>query len=209
MHLLSSSAAGAPYHRGVADIEQLRRRLGAHLAADPAWAAPPPGQTPAAVLVPIVPAPGGCYLLLTRRTDGLTNHRGEIAFPGGRLEPGETPSAAALREAHEELGIDPGEVDLIGGLPGVGTNLSRFWIMPWVGVLPPDSRARVVPNPAEVADLLDVSLDALAAPGCRRDQRFIRGRRVVVSPAYDTPAGTIWGATARIIAELLEGVQGE
>jgi len=185
-------------------MEQLRRRLGAHLAADPARADPPPGQIPAAVLVPIVPGPAGSYLVLTRRTDGLSNHRGEIAFPGGRLEPGETPPAAALREAHEELGIEPGEVDLIGGLPGVGTNLSRFWIMPWVGVLPPDSRARVVPNPAEVADLLEVSLEALAAPGCRRDQRFIRGRRVVVSPAYDTPAGTIWGATARIVAELLE-----
>ena len=189
----------------MADLEQLRRRLGAHLSAD-TRGAPPPGQTPAAVLVPIVPAPSGCYLLLTRRTDGLTNHRGEIAFPGGRLEPGETPPAAALREAHEELGIEPSEVDLIGGLPGVGTNLSRFWIMPWVGVLPPDCRSRIVPNPAEVADLLEVSLDALAAPGCHRDQRFIRGRQVVVSPAYDTPAGTIWGATARIVAELLERV---
>jgi 8-oxo-dGTP pyrophosphatase MutT (NUDIX family) len=193
----------------VADLEQLRRRFGAHLTADPSWGAPPAGQTPAAVLVPIVPAPSGCYLLLTRRTDGLTNHRGEIAFPGGRLEPGETPPAAALREAHEELGIEPGEVDLIGGLRGVGTNLSRFWIMPWVGLLPPDSRFRIVPNPAEVADLLEVPLDVLAAPGCRRDQRFIRGRRVVVSPAYDTPAGTIWGATARIVAELLEEVAGE
>ena len=188
----------------MADLEQLRRHLGAQIAADPARGAPPPGQTPAAVLVPIVPAPSGCYLLLTRRTDGLSNHRGEIAFPGGRLEPGETPPAAALREAHEELGIEPGEVDLIGGLPGVGTNLSRFWIMPWVGVLAPDSRSRIVPNPAEVAELLEVPLDALAAPGCRRDQRFIRGRRVVVSPAYDTPAGTIWGATARIVAELLD-----
>jgi 8-oxo-dGTP pyrophosphatase MutT (NUDIX family) len=189
----------------VADLEHLRRRLGAH----PQETGPPPGQTPAAVLVPIVPGPGGCYLLLTRRTDGLTNHRGEIAFPGGRLEPGETAPAAALREAHEELGIVPGEVELIGGLPGVGTNLSRFWIMPWVGVLRPDCRSGIVPNPSEVADLLDVSLDGLAAPGCRRDQRFIRGSRVVVSPAYDTPAGTIWGATARIVAELLERVRGE
>jgi peroxisomal coenzyme A diphosphatase NUDT7 len=205
----------------VADLEQLRRRLGARLPplpaglaspADPAdgtWGSPPSGQTPAAVLVPIIPTPGGCYLLLTRRTDGLTNHRGEIAFPGGRLEPGETPPAAALREAHEELGIEPGDVELIGGLPGIGTNLSRFWIMPWVGVLAPESRSQVVPNPAEVADLLDVSLDALAAPGCRRDQRFIRGQRVVVSPAYDTPSGTIWGATARIVAALLDKVRGE
>jgi 8-oxo-dGTP pyrophosphatase MutT (NUDIX family) len=193
----------APYHRSVADLEQLRRRLAATLVADPAGSPPAPGQTPAAVLVPIVPSAGGCYLLLTRRTDGLTNHRGEIAFPGGRVEPGETPPAAALREAQEELGIEPGEVDLLGGLPGVGTRLSRFWIMPWVGVLPPGSAARVVPNPAEVADLLEVPVDLLAAPGCRRDQRFIRGRLVTVSPAYDTPAGTIWGVTARIVEALL------
>jgi len=76
---------------------------------------------------------------------------------------------------HEELGIEPREVELLGELPGVGTNLSRFWIMPWVGIMPPDCRSRIVPNPAEVADLLEVSLDALAKPGCRRDQRFIRG----------------------------------
>jgi 8-oxo-dGTP pyrophosphatase MutT (NUDIX family) len=186
----------------VADLGQLRRRL-EHRLPEPS----PAGQIPAAVLVPIVPGPGGWYLLLTRRTDGLSNHRGEIAFPGGRLEPGETSSTAALREAHEELGIEPGEVELIGGLPGVGTNLSRFWIMPWVGIMRSDCRSRIVQNPAEVAELLEVSLDALAKPGCRREQRFIRGRQVVVSPAYDTPAGTIWGATARIVAELLEAVQ--
>jgi 8-oxo-dGTP pyrophosphatase MutT (NUDIX family) len=186
----------------VADLEQLRRRL-EHRLPEPS----PAGQIPAAVLVPIVPGPGGWYLLLTRRTDGLSNHRGEIAFPGGRLEPGETSSTAALREAQEELGIEPGEVELIGELPGVGTNLSRFWIMPWVGIMRSDCRSRIVQNPAEVAELLEVSLDALTKPGCRRDQRFIRGRQVAVSPAYDTPAGTIWGATARIVAELLEGVQ--
>ncbi|MCW3044259.1 MAG: hydrolase [Actinobacteria bacterium] len=194
-------AAGRRIIGDVADLEQLRRRLEHRLPESP-----PVGQIPAAVLVPIVPGPGGSYLLLTRRTDGLSNHRGEIAFPGGRLEPGETPPMAALREAHEELGIEPGEVEVIGGLPGVGTSMSRFWIMPSVGIMRPDCRSRIVPNPAEVADLLEVSLDALAAPGCRRDQRFIRGRQVVISPAYDTPAGTIWGATARIVAELLQAI---
>jgi 8-oxo-dGTP pyrophosphatase MutT (NUDIX family) len=183
----------------VADLDQLRRRLADRLP-QPASLA---GQTSAAVLVPIVTAPGGWYLLLTRRTDGLTNHRGEIAFPGGRLEPGETSCDAALREAHEELAIEPGDVEVIGGLPGVGTNLSRFWILPWVGALRPEHRDRVVPNPAEVAELLEVRLDTLTGPGCRRDQRFIRGPRVVTSPAYDTPSGTIWGATARIIDQLL------
>jgi 8-oxo-dGTP pyrophosphatase MutT (NUDIX family) len=183
----------------VGDLDQLRRRL----ADRPPQPASVAGQTPAAVLVPIVTAPGGWYLLLTRRTDGLSNHRGEIAFPGGRLEPCETSRDAALREAHEELGIEPGEVEVVGGLPGVGTNLSHFWILPWVGAIGPDCRERVVLNPAEVADLLEVRLDTLTGPGSRREQRFIRGRRVVASPAYDTPVGTIWGATARIVEELL------
>lgn len=183
----------------MADLDQLRRRL----ADRPLQPESVAGQTSAAVLVPIVTAPGGWYLLLTRRTDGLSNHRGEIAFPGGRLEVGETSRDAALREAHEELAIQPGDVDVIGGLPGVGTSLSRFWVLPWVGAITPGSRDRIVPNPAEVADLLEVRLETLTGPGCRREQRFIRGRRVVASPAYDTPAGTIWGATARIVEEFL------
>lgn len=144
--------------------------------------------------------------MLTRRTDGLSNHRGEIAFPGGRLEPGETALQAALREAHEELGIVPGEVDVLGPLPAVGTTLSRFWIQPWVGVLQPGIRERVVANPAEVAEVLEVAFNALAAPGARRDQRFIRGTSMVIAPAYDVAATTIWGATARIVQELLEAM---
>ncbi|HYR61932.1 MAG TPA: CoA pyrophosphatase [Actinomycetota bacterium] len=186
------------------DLDDLRRRLGRPGNGSPGE--PPLGQTPAAVLVPIVAGSGGWYLLLTRRTDGLSNHRGEIAFPGGRLEPGEVARDAALRETHEELGIEPADVDLLGALPGVGTNMSRFWITPWVGVVGDGSRPRIVPNRAEVAALLEVPIDALLAPGCRRDQRFIRGRRVIRSPAYDTSCGTIWGATGRIVAELLEAI---
>jgi 8-oxo-dGTP pyrophosphatase MutT (NUDIX family) len=190
----------------VADIERLRRRLDSNPLDANSGGPVPAGQTPAAVLAPIIAGPGGWYLLLTRRTDGLTNHRGEIAFPGGRLEPGETSRDAALREANEELGIEPGEVDILGRLAAVGTNRSRFWIVPWVGVVGPGSRAHITPNPAEVAGLLEVSLDTLASPQSRRDQRFIRARLVVISPAYDTPVGTIWGATARIVAELLEAI---
>lgn len=196
-----SLAAGA-YHRAVADFEALRRRL-----RQDQPGGPPAGETPASVLVPIVARAGGCYLLLTRRTDGLTNHRGEIAFPGGRAEPGETSLDTALREAGEELGIAPADVEIFGALPGVGTNVSRFWVTPWVGALRNGAREGVVVNPAEVADLLEVPLATLTAPGVRREQRFIRGRFVVASPAFDTDAGTIWGATARIVAELLAALE--
>lgn len=189
----------------VTDLDNLRRRLGA-MPPQPDSIA---GQTSAAVLVPIVTAPGGSYLLLTRRTDAMSTHRGEIAFPGGRLEAGETGLDAALREAQEELAIEPADLDVLGALPGVGTNMSRFWILPWVGTLAPEGRERIVPNPAEVADLLEVPLDTLTDPACRRDQRFINGRRVVVAPAYDTPSGTIWGATARIVEQLLAALQSD
>jgi len=200
--LLSFLSAYDPGVADAQDLQQLRRRL----AGSPSGGTRP-GQTPAAVLVPFLPGPDGWYLLLTRRTDVLPNHRGEVAFPGGRLEPGETALQAALREAHEELGIEPGEVDVLGPLPVVDTNHSRFAIMPWVGVVDAGRRWRLEPNPGEVAEVIELPLGMLAAPGSRRDQRFIRGRLLVASPAYDVGTTTVWGATARILSELLEAIR--
>jgi 8-oxo-dGTP pyrophosphatase MutT (NUDIX family) len=184
------------------DLQQLRRHLGGSSAGEARA-----GRTPAAVLVPFLPGPDGWYLLLTRRTDVLPNHRGEVAFPGGRLEPGETTLQAALREAHEELGIEPLEVDVLGPLPVVETNHSLFAITPWVGVVLAGRRERLEPNPGEVAEVIELPLAMLAAPGSRRDQRFIRGPHLVASPAYDVGTTTVWGATARIVSELLEAIR--
>jgi 8-oxo-dGTP pyrophosphatase MutT (NUDIX family) len=191
---------------GVQELERLRHRLRASTAGSA-----PPGQMPAAVLVALLPGPSGWYLLLTRRTDGLGNHRGEIAFPGGRQDAGETSLAAALREANEELGIDPADVEVLGPLPVVETRVSRFAVFPWVGILDPGRRGTLAPSPYEVAEVIEVPLEDLQAPAARRDQRFIRGRHILLSPAYDlaTAAGgvTIWGATARIVSELLEVIR--
>jgi 8-oxo-dGTP pyrophosphatase MutT (NUDIX family) len=171
----------------------------------PAWAvdgaepvAPP---VPAAVLVPIVDAPAGPLLLLTRRAGDLRTHRGEISFPGGRVDPGEMGRDAALREAHEELGIDPAGVEVLGRLPRISTVVTGYMIAPWVGVI---SCPQLVPNPGEIAEVLEVPLARLQEPGARRDQRFIRRGLMSISPAYDVGPHVVWGATARILASLLD-----
>lgn len=168
------------------------------------------GPVAAAVLVALVPpalppasGQGGWYLLLTRRTEGLSTHAGELSFPGGRLEPGEASLTAALREADEELGIEPAAVTILGALPAVDTRVSGYSIRPWVGVLEASAAGRLRPNPAEVAAVIKMSLADLAAPGARREQRFIRGRRLITSPAFDVAGVTVWGASARIVHDLL------
>lgn len=166
---------------------------------DPDGAAAP--TVPAAVLAPIVDAPSGPFLVLTRRAGDLRKHGGEISFPGGRVDQGESDLEAALREAHEELGIDPGGVDILGHLPSVLTTVSGYLIAPWVGVIP---RSAFVPNPREIAEVLEVPLELLLEPGARRDQRFITKGVMRRSPAFDVGAHVVWGATGRILAGLLD-----
>ncbi len=195
-----------PYHREV-DPDLLGRRLAGAPAAPPEGS----GDLPAAVLVPLIAGPGNegglpgrWYLLMIRRTEALAIHGGEIAFPGGRVEPGEDSQTAALREADEELAVRPGDVTVLGRLPDVETRVSQYRITPWVGVVSAEARHRLRPEPAEVAGVLEIPLDEIADPARRREQRFIRGRAMTVSPAYDVGGVTVWGATARIVSELLD-----
>ena len=188
--------------RPLPDIDRLRQ----YLAGQPAEV-PPAGDIPAAVLVGLVAGPEGWYLLLIRRTETPSHHPGEIAFPGGRLEPGESSAQAALREAEEELGIPPAGVDLLGALPLVRTRVSGYAVTPWVGVVGAGPAAGIVAEPGEVAAILEVPLALLADPAARREQRYIRGASLTVVPAFDVAGMTIWGATARIIDDLLEAIR--
>lgn len=153
----------------------------------------------AAVLVPILHGaePG---VLLTLRATSLRSHAGQVAFPGGRIEPGDaSPEDAALREAEEEIGLDPGAVELAGRLPDYVTG-TGFHITPVVGLLPDGLALR--PSPDEVAAIFTLPMRTLldpAAPELRHREFRGRQRRFWVWP-HETHY--IWGATAGILVHL-------
>ena len=174
----------------------------------------PPPVSSAAVLVPLFEEDGETRVVLTRRAATLRAHRGEISFPGGRLEPAEGVVAAALREAEEEIGLDPRTVRPVGFLQALSTVSSGAWITPVVGVLPGRPSAR--PNPAEVARVFDVALADLLADGVYHEERWVApGREVPGSPDgaypvyfYEVATETVWGATGRMLTDLLAVVTG-
>jgi 8-oxo-dGTP pyrophosphatase MutT (NUDIX family) len=148
-------------------------------------------------------------LILTRRSTGLRTHKGEVSFPGGRLDVGEGPAAAALREAHEEVGLDPARVTTVGWLQPVMTMVSASLIVPVIATVA--ARPQLVVSPAEVERAFDVSLAELAEPGIFHEERWkIPGRTIpgTVDDAFavgffEVEGEMIWGATARMLYELL------
>jgi 8-oxo-dGTP pyrophosphatase MutT (NUDIX family) len=153
----------------------------------------------AAVLIPIVADPQPT-LIFTVRTDTLSSHRGQISFPGGSIDEGETGEEAAVREAEEELGLDPSEVKVLGELDSVPTFVSGYVIHPFVAWLRRSPRLR--PNPAEVAEVLAVPVAALgedirALPG------FSHRGRTYPTEGWIWNDHVIWGATARVLRVLL------
>lgn len=186
-------------------LVQVRSRLAARgPARDPGWVVD--GARPAAVLVPLFEERGDVRVVLTRRTAHLPSHRGEVAFPGGRCEDDEPLVRAALREAAEEIGLDPASVEIIGELDRLTTVSSGFVVTPFVGLLP--GRPRLVPNPAEIERVFDVGLGELMAEGVYREEiwELPWGEREV--SFFELDGDTVWGATARILRQLLEVVAG-
>jgi 8-oxo-dGTP pyrophosphatase MutT (NUDIX family) len=174
----------------------LRERLAGALDPDPRHEAAT-GDRLASVLVPIVE---GSRLLFTKRTEDLPRHPGEISFPGGIRHGGEPIATTALRETEEELGIAPSQVELLGALPPLHTFVSSILIVPFVGVLEP--RPELRPNPGEIAEVLEYSLDELVAAETAVEWRRERG--VYRGYAYEMGDHTIWGATAMILRSFLE-----
>lgn len=162
-------------------------------------------RVPAAVLVGLVPRPDGPTVLLTQRTAHLKDHAGQISLPGGRLEPGESPVAAALREAEEEIGLSADRVEVLGELRPYLTG-TGFRIHPVVGWVDPPERFR--PDPFEVEELFELPLEFALDPANHRQDSYERnGRR---RQFYVLPyAGRyIWGATAGILVNLARVLRG-
>jgi 8-oxo-dGTP pyrophosphatase MutT (NUDIX family) len=162
-----------------------------------------PDKRRAAVLAALFEEDGEARVILTRRAAHLRSHTGEVSFPGGRLDDDEEPVAAALREAAEEVGIDPATVEIIGELSPLATVGSRASITPFVGLL--RARPVLVPNPGEVELAFDVSLAELMVDGVFREERW-QFAGIPDRPMYffELPDDTVWGATARMLFELLE-----
>jgi 8-oxo-dGTP pyrophosphatase MutT (NUDIX family) len=159
------------------------------------------GVAASAVLVPLFSDADGMHVVLTRRSWGLRTHRGEVSFPGGRCDPGETAAEAALREAWEEVALDPDSVEVLGELDHLTTVTRRAFIVPVLGLM--QERPLLRANPEEVDEALLVPLDELMSPGVFREERW--GSEELHRPVYffDLVGDTVWGATAAMLRQLL------
>lgn len=156
------------------------------------------------MLVALFEDDGEARVILTKRPEHMPSHRGEIAFPGGKVQADvdATVLDAALREAEEEIGLSRSAVEIVAELDGISTLASRFTITPFVGLLaaPP----RLVPDPREVVKVLDVPLSGLLDDGAYREERWDLGIPDRAVHFFELPDETVWGATARILAGFLE-----
>jgi 8-oxo-dGTP pyrophosphatase MutT (NUDIX family) len=159
------------------------------------------GRIDAAVLIPLYLDRGALHAVFTKRRDDLSHHAGEISFPGGRQDfPDEDVRTTALREADEEIGLPPDDVELVGALPPVGTFVTNYKIHPFVGVIKPGHAW--TPQPTEVETILELSIPALVASF--EMKRLVRKGVPFRTPTYTVDGNFIWGATARIVQHLLE-----
>ena len=163
------------------------------------------GRTDAAVLVPLYTSGGELHAVFTRRRDDLRRHPGEISFPGGRYDEGERDLlATALREAEEEIGLPADAVEVLGALQPTPTIATGYAVYPFVGMI--EAGRSWTPSAGEVADVLELSLPDLLAGYARR--RLVRRGLPIRTDTYLVEDHLIWGATARILADLFDRIGG-
>lgn len=182
-------------------IDELAARLAAHERESPE---PLEGQRRAAVLVPLFVRDGALRVLFTRRTETVEHHRGQISFPGGvEEEADETAFATAVRETEEELGIPAGAVRLIGPLTAL-TTVTDFFVEPFVGAIPYPHVLK--PAEAEIAEVIEAPLAAFLDPKALETKVLPEREEPVLFYHYGDHV--IWGATARMLKELLDALSG-
>lgn len=173
---------------------------------NPGWTTPSAALRPAAVLVPLIDRPGRMSVLLTQRTPHLSAHAGQIAFPGGRIEPEDADAvAAALRETEEEIGLPRDHVRVIGRLDTYVTG-TGFEITPVVGLVRAPFPLAI--DPAEVAESFEVPLAFILDPANRRQMTRMHGERLRSFFAFPFGNYYIWGATAGMLVNLAEVLTG-
>jgi len=162
------------------------------------------GRTDAGVLVPLYMDEGELHGVFTRRREDLRRHPGEISFPGGRSDEGDADlRSTALREAHEEIGLPLDAVDVVGALQPTPTVVTGYAVYPFVGLIEPGRIWQV--SEREVAEVLELPLRALLAGYSRR--RLVRRGLPIRTDTYVVGDHLIWGATARILADLFDRIE--
>ena len=175
------------------------------LSADEVAAMPSRRGTEAAVLLPLYGWPQEPGLVFTERPADMRRHAGEISFPGGRREEDDADlEATALREAQEEIALDPAAVEIAGALPPTSTFVTGYLIHPFVGLVPHPGELGLRPNPGEVETVLTFSLELLREGYEMR--RLIRRGIPIHTPTYEVEGHFIWGATARILGDFLDRI---
>jgi len=156
----------------------------------------------AAVLIPLFSREGKKYVLLTKRTNKVHHHKGQISFPGGRRKEGERLWETALRETREEVGIERSQIEILGKLDQIQT-ISNFLVTPYVGIVSPPYL--FIPNPEEVEEIIEVPLDFLLDESNIRIRNLNKEDGSRMEPRYYLYKDyVIWGATARILMNLRE-----
>jgi len=162
-----------------------------------------PHRKRAAVLVPLFQKEGEYHILFTRRTDKVAHHKGQISFPGGQQDKKDKNLlATALREAQEEMGIEEKDVHILGELDDICTATSDFCVTPFVALIPHPYSFRT--NPQEIEEVIEVPLSALFDETKFHQELACKNGQIFPVYFYQHKDHTIWGATARILRQLLE-----
>jgi 8-oxo-dGTP pyrophosphatase MutT (NUDIX family) len=161
-----------------------------------------PKRVPSAVLLPIYNKEGQCHIVFTQRTEKVKEHKGQISFPGGARQQGESLLQAALRESEEEISLSPADVEILGELDDTATLTSNFIVTPFVGVIHWPHRLRA--DGWETDEIIEVPIATLLDKNSREDKNEIVEGKTVTSYFYHYGDKVIWGATARILHQFLE-----